>query len=420
MRFPVRRPRLPTMPQLPSMPSMPQLPSLSSLPSLPALPDLPAVTAVASGLSQRVQRLRAVVAGGESAAEADAFEDALRAEGILVDNYRPSNAFVPRRAVQNGSVQTMLARRRPLDSVARRLEQPILIDAGPDATGADPERQARLMGYYNPRLSSASHRGLVLLIHGWEGHSHSADLLFVADALLRSGYSTFRLNLRDHGPNLHVDRLALNRGLFIGTLLGEVHAATQQIAQLAGDHPFYMVGGSMGGNFVLRMAERHNHEPIPNLAKVVAVCPAVNPAAAVDAIDQQTVYRAFFRARWLASLKGKQRRFPDRYDFRELERVARLREMTDLAIPQHSQWKSADDYFAHYGFDNEMAQALRTPTTIVATVDDRVIPVHDIYRLQPHDNLKVHIHRVGGHMGFVDILPYRRWLPGAVLEELSE
>ena len=67
-----------------------------------------------------------------------------------------------------------------------------------------------------------------------------------------------------------------------------------------------------------------------------------------------------------------------------------------------------------------MAQALRTPTTIVATVDDRVIPVHDIYRLQPHDNLKVHIHRVGGHMGFVDILPYRRWLPGAVLEELSE
>ncbi len=45
-------------------------------------------------------------------------------------------------------------------------------------------------------------------------------------------------------------------------------------------------------------------------------------------------------------------------------------------------------------------------------------PVRDLYMLEQHEYLKVAIHPVGGHMGFVDIFPYRRWLPHAVLEEL--
>lgn len=414
MRFHIRRPSLPRLPSLPSLPAWTEL---------PALPSMPSMSSMANGVHARVQSLRAVLSGATSSMKdaadaANALEEELRAEGILVDNYRPSQVFTPRRVLQNGTAQTVLARRKPLNSIALRLEQPILLDAGHDHTEADPSRPVRMIGYYNPPVSPGAHRGLVLLIHGWEGSSHSADLLYMADSLLRAGFSTFRLNLRDHGPNLHVDRLALNRGLFIGTLLEEVHTATQQIAALAGGAPFFLAGGSMGGNFVLRMAARHNEHPIPNLTKVVALCPAISPAAAVDAIDAQSAYRAFFRNRWLVSLKAKQRHFPDVYDFRDIERVRWLREMTDKAIPRHSVWTSADDYFSHYTFGNEDAARLRVPTAVIAAADDHVIPVRDIYRLEPHDCLTVQIHRTGGHMGFVDIFPYRRWLPQAVLDEL--
>ncbi|MGL4650721.1 MAG: YheT family hydrolase [Caldilineaceae bacterium] len=413
MRFPVRRP---SMPKLPSLPSIPNLPSLSSLPHLS---EFPRVEAMAAELQAQMQRLR-TTAGALAPSELDVLEETLRAEGVLLDNYRPSQAFAPRRVLQNGTVQTLLARRRPLDSVALRLEVPMMIDAGYDFTGVDPDRPVRLLGYYNPAISPMANRGLVLLIHGWEGNSHSSDLIFMADALLRAGFATFRLNLRDHGPNLHADRLALNRGLFLGTLIEEVHRATEQIAALASGGPVYLAGGSMGGNFVLRMAVRHNEFPIPGLAKVVAICPAINPSSAIDAIDQQTAYRTFFRARWLMSLKAKQRRFPELYDFADIEHVRRLREMTARVTPRYSPWATEEEYFAHYAIGNEALTDLRVATTVIAAADDRVIPVRDIYRLEPHDHLKVQIHRTGGHMGFVDIFPYRRWLPQAVLAELRD
>ena len=327
--------------------------------------------------------------------------------------------FAPRRFVRDGHVQTMLARRLPLDSVALRLEQPLLVEAGPDETGCDPEGRARLLGYYNHALRPTLNHGLVILLHGWEGSSHSSDVLFIADALLRAGYEVFRLNLRDHGPDLHVDRYAINRGLFMGTLLNETASVVREIAQIANDRPVSIVGGSMGGNFALRLAELHNRLPIHNLGKIISICPAVSPGNASRAIDRQPLYREYFRRRWYASLRAKQRLFPDLYDFAQLARMKRLVEMTDWVAPRCSRWADAQDYYEHYSFTPQDAAKLRVPTTIIAARNDAVIPVEDILALEPHESLKVTIHPTGGHMGFVDIFPYRRWLPGAVLAELN-
>ena len=59
-------------------------------------------------------------------------------------------------------------------------------------------------------------------------------------------------------------------------------------------------------NFALRLALEHRRLPIPNLAKVVAVCPAVNPGSATVALDSHTATRRYFRVRWLRSLRAKQ------------------------------------------------------------------------------------------------------------------
>ena len=198
------------------------------------------------------------------------------------------NGFDPRRVVRQGHVQMLLARRRPPNSVTVRTEQPMILDAGPDETGYDTDRPVRLLGYYNPPLDGAGRRGFVQVLHGWHGSSHSADVLYIADTLLAAGYGVFRLNMRDHGPDLHYDKLALNRGLFLGTLLNEVAVATRLVAQMAGDSPLAIVGGSLGGNFALRLAAEHNRQAIPNLKRVIAICPAVSPATAAASIDSAT------------------------------------------------------------------------------------------------------------------------------------
>lgn len=296
----------------------------------------------------------------------------------------------------------------------------MLLDAGADETGYDTSRPVRLLAYYNPPLRPSASFGLVVILHGWEGNSHSADSQFIAEELLRSGYSTLRLNLRDHGPNIHFDRMALNRGIFMGTLLGEVETALRRASLLANGRPLYVVGGSMGGNFALRLAARHSVEPIPNLARVIAICPAIHPEAALRAIDASPGYRRYFRWRWLASLRAKQACYPDTYDFAPLSKMRSVWEMTAYVIPRYSSWKDTMDYCAHYRFAPENAVGLTVPTTVIAAEDDAVIPADDFRKFAQDENFQVHVHRTGGHMGFVDVFPYRRWLPSVIVHELRE
>jgi predicted alpha/beta-fold hydrolase len=321
--------------------------------------------------------------------------------------------------LRNGHVQTVLARQLRPESLAVRLEQPVLLDAGMDVTGADPAGSVRLLGYYNAPLRQTGPRGLVLLLHGWEGSSHSPDVRMSADALLKAGYAVFRLNLRDHGPNLHYDRYSLNPGLFLPTYFEEVECAVRQIALLAGDRPFTIVGGSMGGNFALRLGLAHRERPIRQLTRIVALCPLVNPSASVRIIDSNPAYREFFRQRWLHSLKAKQRLFPDLHDFTAAYRRTHLMAITEHVVPLKSPWQGVEEYFSHYTVGSDDMRRLDVPTTIIAARDDLIIPVRDIEAFAESDVLRVFIHPTGGHMGFVDLLPYRRWLPDAVVAEVN-
>ncbi|MDQ3249061.1 MAG: alpha/beta fold hydrolase [Chloroflexota bacterium] len=331
-------------------------------------------------------------------------------------------SFAPHRLVRSGGTQTMLARYRPRRLLGGNLEQPLLLDAGPDVTGYAPERTVRLLGYYTP-AQATPRRGLVLTLHGWEGCSHSTYNLILTDTLIRAGYDVVRLNLRDHGPGLHVDPYALNPGLFLGTLIDETATAVGRVAAMAGDQPFYIVGASMGGSFALRLAIRHATDPLPNLCKVIAFNPPINPLAATYAIDTHRVFRHYFRRRWLQSLLTKQRLFPDLHDFASLINLPLITQMTDWIIRhadgRYGDFANAKEYFNAYRVTSDALQSLTVPTTIITAQDDPVIPVADFYALAPHPLLDVQIHATGGHVGFVDIFPLRHRLPTLLLDALE-
>jgi predicted alpha/beta-fold hydrolase len=329
-----------------------------------------------------------------------------------------TTTFKPHRLIRNGRLQTF-ASTYPIRGLKRTLpdEQLVILDAGPDETGYD--ERVRLMGYYNRHATPDSSKGLVISLHGWEGNSHSPYSIIVGTRLLAEGYDLFRLNLRDHGPRLHVNPYALNRGLFLGTLLGESHRAVQQVAAWAGDRPVYLVGPSMGGNFALRMAVQHGRDPIPNLQRVIAISPAVNPGRSTDRIDAQYPFRRYFRNRWLHSVLAKQKLFPELYNFAPLLPMRRIRQMTEWLVSHYTDFADADDYFARYSVLGDALVDVAVPTTILTAADDPVIAVEDIEALMPAPLLDVKIERFGGHVGFVDLWPLRHLLPDMVLAELQ-
>ncbi|MBX3051697.1 MAG: alpha/beta fold hydrolase [Caldilineaceae bacterium] len=316
----------------------------------------------------------------------------------------------------NGTLQTLLSRVQSADDLLiNQDEQPLLLDAGPDATGMEPKGSVRLLGYYTAQKSNGPRRGLVMTIHGWEGCSHSSYNLVVGSALVRAGYDVLRLNLRDHGPS-H----GLNRGLFYVTLLDEVAAATRQVAALAGDVPFFLLGASLGGNFVLRLALRHATDPIPGLAGLLAVNPVVDPSRSSDLLDSHAWIRYYFRRRWLASLRTKQRMFPENYDFSPVEKIPTIRGITEWMLAHYSPYADVESYFADYAVPPARLNDLTVPLTIVTAADDPIIPADDFANLPSHPLLTAHVLPTGGHVGYTDLFPLRHFLAPIALDILQE
>jgi uncharacterized protein len=326
-----------------------------------------------------------------------------------------SQLFRPHFLVRHGDVQTFLAMVQPPHALdVTHGEQAVIVDAGVDHTGVDPDRSVRLLAYYTPQRSDGPRRGLVLTLHGWEGCSHSNYNLLLGSALIHAGYDVVRLNMRDHGFTHH-----LNKGLFYSTLIEEVMTAAEQIVGWAGDDPFYVVGASLGGSFALRLAIRWALDCHPNLRRVIAINPAINPNRTADVLDRHPVYRHYFRKRWLASLQRKQELFPDLYDFADVARIPSVRGMTEWLIPRYSSYQDARHYFDSYAVTSADLRDLVLPVTVITAANDPIISALDFEMLERHPLLDVQIHPSGGHVGFADLFPFRHTLPQMVLEQIA-
>ncbi len=282
----------------------------------------------------------------------------------------------------------------------------VLVDAG---------QGIRLLGYHSTHAASHS-RGLMIVIHGWEGSSDSTYVVCTGRYFYRQGYDIFRLNLRDHGRSHH-----LNRGLFHGALTDETANAVGNIATILKGLPCYLIGFSLGGNFALRIALRQSISAIPNLRRVFAISPALDPYRSTLAIDQSMpVYRSYFLHKWKRSLRKKQRCFPELYHFDSILHHTSCMALTEAIMPWYSEFKNYHDYFSRYTLTGETLRSLAMPVTIITSGDDPVVPVGDFLRLPQNPSLDVSIQKYGGHCGFLDPFPMGCWYERHIEEVINQ
>lgn len=315
--------------------------------------------------------------------------------------------FKPHPLARHFHFQTIVSSLKlPKNTLVQQTARELTLDAGAGV---------RLQGFYSAQPAQPS-KGLVLLIHGWLGSAEASYNTVIGEHLYRHGYAIFRLNLRDHGQTSH-----LNPDLFRGDLLDETFNAAQQIAQLEPDRPFHLVGTSLGGSFALRIAWRHLRTSLPNLKHTIAICPPLDPYRTTLALDNgPSIYLAYFRDKWRKAYRQKKAAFPDRYDFAEELAAKTCLAMTQAFVRHHSPYSDELAYFKSYTITPEMMAALRTPTTIIAAQDDPVVPIasfDSFFNLSPYCQLYPQAY--GGHVGFIDLFPFRYWTSEAVLAILN-
>ena len=301
-----------------------------------------------------------------------------------------TNTFNPPQYIRHPAVQTVLAsigiRKWGFNAMLGSAKNHLL------NTG----NGIRLSGYHSPQ-TKARPKGLVILLHGWEGSSESTYILSCGRYLYRNGYAVFRLNFRDHGNSHH-----LNRGLFYATRLEEVYQGVKKAARLSGGLPVFLVGFSLGGNFALRIAKRCAEAAVDHLKHIVSISPVLDPDRATDKIDANPFILSYFIRKWKKSLALKQRIFSEHYDFNDILQQASIRKMTEMLLERYSTYPDALTYFRAYGIYGDDPAGIQLPTTIITAADDPIIPIGDFYSLKTAASTDLMVLPNGGHNGFIE------------------
>ncbi|MFP5304573.1 MAG: YheT family hydrolase [Gammaproteobacteria bacterium] len=321
--------------------------------------------------------------------------------------------FTPAALIRHAQLQSVLAtkspRRRRWLAAGNRMEavaQYHVLDAGDGV---------RLTGYHS-RQESAEPRGLVVLIHGWEGCHDSTYLYSMSCALFAAGYNVFRLNLRDHGGTHH-----LNREVFHSARIKEVVGAIRAVRALDRTEPLFVVGFSLGGNFALRVGI---HGPAGGVTPrlTIGICPSINPRATIKAIDDGSLlFRWYFMNKWRRTVTAKAAAWPEyAASAQSYLQMKRLLDITARFAEEQTEYGAMEPYLAAYTLTPDQILDAPSPLAIITAADDPVIPVDDFRGLAPTRSLQaLHVTAHGGHCGFIENLALQSWAERRVLALLA-
>jgi uncharacterized protein len=318
--------------------------------------------------------------------------------------------FRPPLWLRSRHLQTMLASTAWRRGRVLRLSRPVVAAAREELL--DCGEDVRLQCFISsPPLSMGSP---VVILHGWEGRADSLYILSLAAQLFERRLEVVRLNLRDHGETHH-----LNRELFHSCRLPEVVGAVRALQHLYRGRPLQLVGFSLGGNFMLRVAAQSREAGL-DIERVFAVSPVLEPAETLVALQGgMPAYEMYFVRKWLRSLLKKQAVWPQSYDFGALTKMRDLKLMTAELVRSHTEFPSLADYLDGYAIVGERLARLEVPSTIVTSLDDPIIPAKGLARLARPAALSIITTRYGGHCGFFDQLSGPTWLERRILQELG-
>jgi uncharacterized protein len=298
--------------------------------------------------------------------------------------------FTPHPALRNAHSQTLagtLIRRR--FKLAIEISEPRIFDVIPGVrvlTHCSWQKDRKL----KPTL---------LIAHGMEGSTESRYMLGTAEKALEAGFNVVRVNFRNCGGTEHLATTLYHAGL-----TDDIRQIIAELIERDGLGEIYIVGFSLGGNVVLKLAGEYGRGAPPQLRGVAAVSPSIDLEACADAIEMRsnTIYHMRFIWSLRSRLRRKARLFPDQYDSSHLRGIWTIRKFDDAITAPHMGFRDVAHYY-------ERASALpfikhiTVPTIIVHAKDDPFIPFAPFERPEVATNPNVALLATdhGGHVGFI-------------------
>lgn len=268
-------------------------------------------------------------------------------------------AFAPRRGLRNGHLQTIVGNFLP------RPQFPLIAQS--ETVEVDPRDASKVLCHCHWHPDGTEDRLTILLVHGLEGSSDSRYIQGLAVRAWNAGCNMVRMNMRNCGNSD-----ALTPTLYHSGLSGDVAAVVEHYAERFALYRWALIGYSMGGNLVLKMAGEWGARP--PLQSVAAVCPAIDLAAGSDALHEPAnrIYEWHFLRRLMRRFRIKASLYPGIYSLNGIGPVRSLREFDDKIVARYCGFRDADDYY-YRAASARVIDRVAVPTLILLALDDPFI-----------------------------------------------
>ena len=303
------------------------------------------------------------------------------------------STFAPRKFLRNAHLQTLAGNFLPRKAVLPIPEDELIV-VDPGDEGMPPSR-VLCHTHWQPEAG----RDTVLLLHGLEGSSDSQYVRGNAARFYAAGWNVVRMNMRNCGGTEHECPTLYHSGLS-----GDVLAVLRHYQQTRGAQRWSMVGYSMGGNLVLKLAGELAQDAAPLLCAVAGVSPVVDLAPSSDALHEPAnrIYEWKFLRGLAQRYAYKCTLFPQIFDPSRSRGVRSLREFDDRVMSPYCGFTGAVDYY-HRAASARVVDRIAVPTLVLHALDDPFIRMLPETRATLLANPNVHLIETehGGHCAFL-------------------
>ena len=244
-----------------------------------------------------------------------------------------------------------------------------------------------------------AHALTIIIVHGLEGSSESQYMLGVTEKALAAGMNVIRYNQRNCGGT---DALA--PVLYHSGLSNDVAAVAREVIARDGVSRLALVGFSMGGNIVLKLAGEWGAQAPPQFRAVAVCCPAIDLATSADTLHEPAnrIYEKYFLWALRRRMLQKARLFPDHFDVSRLRGLRSLREFDDKVTAYYCGFTGVDDYYDRASAAH-VVERIAVPALVLHAANDPFVHITAQTRRKLSSNQNIIFIETadGGHCGFI-------------------
>ena len=254
--------------------------------------------------------------------------------------------------------------------------------------------------------------GEIIMVHGLEGSGEAGYIHSLSAAALQAGFAAHRFHMRTCGGTEHLCPTLYHAGLTSDLL------AVLRAFRAEGRAPAHVVGFSLGGNVVFKLAGELGDGGSQLIGSVCGASTPLDLAACSDRIHQfqNRLYELRFvrrmRARLLATRRYR------KADFRSLRSVIDIDD--HITAPSFGFGNAANYYRTQSAI--RFLDRIRVPALLIQSEDDPLVPfaIFQSQAVSANRYIRLVTTEHGGHLGFLGRGSDRFWLDRTILSWIRE